>query len=218
MLKKISKGIVIGLTCFFFILTLFIIITGVMSFKNNKPFSIFGIVYSVVPTESMVPDINPGDIVLSKKVAFETIVDKDDIVYFSKLHNRYIVHRVERTNPDGSLVMKGINNNYEDSEFVTSENFISKVVWVGSFASIGNLFMNNRNVVFIILICIFLLILISECIKIFLGFKQKEKEILDEKYDSLTKEAIQNEKKLMIEELKKEIEEQEKNNKIDGSN
>ena len=118
MVKKIIKYVITSLTVLFFLLSLIFIFLGIKAVKENKPVSIFGYIFSVVPTESMKPDINPGDFVLSKKVDFSTLEIGNDIVYYSVEKDIYIVHRIYNQKSDGSFVMFGINNPGIDNETV----------------------------------------------------------------------------------------------------
>ena len=63
-LKNIYQTFIICLTFVLFALTIYILIAGVNAAKNNEMMNIFGYTYSVVPTDSMEPEINVGDSVI----------------------------------------------------------------------------------------------------------------------------------------------------------
>lgn len=211
MIKKIFKYFIQGLTILFFALAFVVMIIGIYAANSNKPMSLFGYIYSVVPTESMVPDINPGDFVFSKKIDFDDLQVGDDIVYYSNEHNVYIVHRILSENPDGSFVMKGINNPTSDDEFVTKDNYIAKVVKVFSFLHLGNIVVKHRGLIFGLIFCIFLGLCIVQGCKIVLTIKEEKLEQQKEKNEEEKKNYIENERNKMRDEILREI--QEKNNK-----
>ena len=101
MIKKILSYAVGALTIFFFIAAVLIMIFGIQAYRNHEPLKVLGYTYSVVPTESMKPEIMPGDFIIAKEVDFETIAIGDDVIYYSKAKDIFIVHRVIAVNEDG---------------------------------------------------------------------------------------------------------------------
>ena len=182
-------------TCFvviFFALAILIIILGVRSMVSNKPMSIFGYSYSVVPTESMEPEIHAGDFVLSKKVPYEDLVVGDNIVYYSEQYDIFIIHKIIRVEADG-YITKGVNNPVEDELPVTKDNYISKEVWHGSIGNLGDTVANHRGAIFIILIVVLGFIFLTEA----LNFAKL-------KNDSKAKQQ-EEEKEKLIEEHREEL-------------
>lgn len=155
--KKIYQIIVSIFTLFFFILAIYIFISTIVAKKNNTMTSIFGYTYSVVPTESMKPIINPGDSVVGKKVKYETLELGDDVIYYNDELGIFIVHRIIGSDENGFIV-KGVNNPVQDEIRVTEDNYIAKVVWHGTFANIGELVVNNRGTIFLLLVAVLMLI------------------------------------------------------------
>ena len=80
-LKNIYQTFIICLTFVLFALTIYILIAGVNAAKNNEMMSIFGDTYSVVPTDSMEPEINVGDSVIGKKESYDNLDIGDDVIY-----------------------------------------------------------------------------------------------------------------------------------------
>lgn len=168
MVKKIIKVFVSILTAVLFIVALIILILGAQANKNNKPFKIFGYSYSVVPTESMVPEINPGEFVLAYNYDFYSLKIGDDIIYYSAKNDIYIVHRIiEISEDEEEITVKGINNSIEDSEKVTTNNYVGKVVKHGKIFNLGEIVINRRFFVFAIIIIMFTFLLISEGFNIY---------------------------------------------------
>lgn len=206
MVKKIIKYVITSLTVLFFLLSLMFIFLGIKAVKENKPVSIFGYIFSVVPTESMKPDINPGDFVLSKKVDFSTLEIGNDIVYYSVEKNIYIVHRIYNQKTDGSFVMYGINNPGIDDETVDESNYVAKVVEVISIFNLGDLVINHKGVIFAFIFMIFLSLLVMEGAKIYLTIKEEKLKEEKEIKENEKEKFIEEERNRIKEEILKEIE------------
>ena len=207
-LKSIYQTFVICLTCFLFILTIYILIAGVNAVKNNDMMDIFGYTYSVVPTNSMEPDIKVGDSVIGKKGSYEDLDIGDDIIYHYVYEDKdmFVVHRIIRYDEGYGFKTQGINTPTEDPIYVTEENYIATVVWSGSLANIGELVLKNRGTLFLVLIGILLLIAgngVFDIIKILDERKQlaqqAEKEQLETTYEEELRRQVE-------EELRKEKE------------
>lgn len=201
--KKVLGKVVTGLAIFFFVLTVIIIFIGVRSLASNKPMMIFGYTYSVVPTESMEPDIHVGDFVISKRVPFEDLKIGDDIIYYSEAEDIYIIHRIINIEGD-EIHTKGINNPVADTNPVTKDNYISKAIWNGNLAGVGNVVAKNRMYIFILMVIILLFVFLSEFYKI-IKKKNEDKEAKQEaEKEALQKAHEEALRELVMEELKLE--------------
>ena len=182
-------GYVISFLCL--ILCLYITIEVIVANTSNRPPSVFGVSVSYVPTESMEPTIEAGDYVMFTKVNFDD-VKVDDIVVYRASDNRFIIHRVvEKTND--YLVCKGDNNPIEDKEVVTPSMVYGRYVTTLGFMQIftGGI---NKNLIFFILIAIFILMMIMQGVSIYIKGKTDD-----------VKKSHDEEMRLLREELKKEI-------------
>lgn len=86
---------------------------------------------SVIPTGSMIPVINPGDVVIVAKTSGSQVKLGDIIEYRNPKENINIVHRVIEVQGDGDqkiFIAKGDNNNSPDIDPVPQQNVIGKVV------------------------------------------------------------------------------------------
>lgn len=208
--KKIYQGVVTCLTIVFFILAIYIIIGGTVAVKNNDMFSIFGYTYSVVPSKSMEPEIHVGDSVIAKKVKYDTLAIGDDVIYYSESLDIYIVHRIIRYDEGLGFKTKGINNSTEDKDYVTENNFISKVTWHGNASNIGTLVLNHRGTIFLVLTAILLLIAINGIFDIVnIIHKDKLEKLEREKEELAVKETP--DKEALRQEVLKELEEEKQN-------
>lgn len=208
-LKNIYQTFIICLTFVLFALTIYILIAGVNAAKNNEMMSIFGYTYSVVPTDSMEPEINVGDSVIGKKESYDNLDIGDDVIYHYVYEDIdiYVVHRIIRYDEGYGFKTQGINTNQEDPIYVTKDNYVSTVVWSGSLANIGEIVLKNRGTLFLVLIAILLLIAgngVFDIIKILDERKQlhqqEEKEQLEQNYEDELRRQVEAE-------IKKEQEE-----------
>jgi signal peptidase I len=209
-IKKIYQAFILGLTCFLFITTIYVLIAGTNAIKNGDMMSIFGYTYSVVPTNSMEPEINVGDSVIGHKVKYDSLNIGDDIIYHyvTEDYDIFVVHRIIRYEEGLGFKTKGINNQLEDEGYVTKDNFIAKAVWTGSLANIGQIVLNHRGTLFLVLIGILLLISANGIFDIIKTLDERKKLALEEEKEQ---EKIDWENKLR-EEVLAELE-KEKNNK-----
>lgn len=205
LIKKIYQWIVSGLIVLFFSLTIYVLVAGTIAMKNKEMISLFGYTYSVVPTDSMEPEIMVGDSVIAKKVDFEELEIGNDIIYHyvtDKL-DIFIVHRIIREE-DGGFITQGINNNSEDDVLVTEDNYVAKVVWSGKAANIGELVLHNRDLIFLILTIVLLLICVNGVFDILKILEAKKKlEYEESKKEAISSTEITDE---LREKLRKEVE------------
>ena len=208
-IKKIYQGFVLTLTCFLFIVTIYVLIAGTNAMKKGDMMSIFGYTYSVVPTNSMEPEINVGDSVIGHKVKYSSLEIGQDIIYHyvTDEYDIFVVHRIIRYDEGKGFKTQGINNQFEDEGYVTEDNFIAKVVWHGSLANIGQVVLKHRGTLFLVLIGILLLISANGVFDIIKTLDEKKKLSLEEEKET---EKIDWENKLR-EEVLAELE-NEKNN------
>ena len=208
-IKKIYQAFVLVLTCFLFIVTIYVLIAGTNAMKKGDMMSIFGYTYSVVPTNSMEPEINVGDSVIGHKVKYSSLEIGQDIIYHyvTDEYDIFVVHRIIRYDEGKGFKTQGINNQFEDEGYVTEDNFIARVVWHGSLANIGQVVLKHRGTLFLVLIGILLLISANGIFDIIKTLDEKKKLTLEEEKE---KEKIDWENKLR-EEVLAELE-NEKNN------
>ncbi len=196
--KSIIKNIFIIISIITFVFSLLLIYLSLQAKKENKMFSVFGYSYSLVVSPSMEPDIKVGDIIIIKHLDYDNYlpnaaVNKDVLVYKSTLYNRFIVHQLHEIKEDG-LVLKGVNNEVVDDELVTKNNFQGMVIFNG-LGFIGRLLLGNRALIILVFIVFLVYIIFSETLNLSLKKAKKEKDKLDEET-----------KKRLIEEIKKELE------------
>lgn len=204
--KKIYQSIVTVITICLFILTMYVLIAGATSIKNGKMMNLFGYTYSIVPTNSMEPEINVGDSVIGKKEKFENLEIGDDVIYHYVYEDLdiYVVHRIIRYDEGLGYKTQGINTSQEDPIYVTKDNYISTKVWNGSLANIGEIVLNNRGTLFLVLIGILLLIAANGVFDIFKILDEKKKISLEDEKEKLKSDYEQELRRQVEEELKNE--------------
>lgn len=221
--KNISGVIVTIITGLIFFITIIILISGTISMKNGKIFSIFGYSLSNVPTESMVPTIAVDDIVIFKNVPYEDIEVNDIIVYYFAKDNINIVHRVIKINDDGTFLTKGDNNYLDDYQneitktYVNKDMYRGKMIYNGKMLGLGKLLRNGRNIIFFVAILIFMYVIVMEFINLIKTYKKKMKEEVENENQNI-QEEYEKKKEQMRQELLEEMKttktsDQEDNNK-----
>lgn len=126
----------------------------------NKTPSFLGIKTYVIISGSMEPNINIGDIVITKESDEELQIG--DVISYRKGQS-VITHRItniiKEENGDTKYRTKGDNNNTEDSEEILIENIEGKVIKV--VPKLGEITLLLQNKISIIIIFIILYIYIS---------------------------------------------------------
>lgn len=111
--------------------------------KNEVP-SVGGYLPMIVLTDSMLPEIKSGDLIICHTIDAEAVREKDVIAFFDPAGNgsSVVTHRVvEIVNEDGKLFFrtKGDNNNVEDKALVPAENLVG--IYKARIAGAGNVAM-----------------------------------------------------------------------------
>ena len=129
--------------------------------KDEVP-SIGGMVPLIVLTDSMVPEIYSGDLIICKTADAEDIEVNDVISFFDPAGNgtSIVTHRViEVLEDDGEIFFRtrGDNNNTEDKELVPAENLVG--VYKMRIAGAGHIAMFMQSTAGLI-ICVVLPIIL----------------------------------------------------------
>ncbi|MGD9887141.1 MAG: signal peptidase I [Bacilli bacterium] len=197
MVKKIITYIITTISILLFVLAIIILIAGSILQKEQKILRVFGYSYSVVATDSMEPTIMIGDIIIAKDVPYEDVNEEDIIVFYSEQYQRFFVHRVKVINDDNEFVTKGDNPQAPiDDETVTRANYFGVVIHYGSFLFLGDLVLKYRNVIFGLMLLVFVIIIIQETIVIIKHLNAKNEQTIKAQYEQ------EKEKLLAIEEQK----------------
>ncbi len=133
-----------------------LILQSIINPKETPSF--LGIKTYVIISGSMQPNINIGDIVVVKKVDINELQVEDIISY--RKGKDVITHRINKIETKDKEVViktKGDSNNVEDSYEITQESIEGKVVKI--IPNIGklNLLLQNKMIIIIILLTIFLM-------------------------------------------------------------
>lgn len=207
MFKKIIAYTLSIITTIFFVLTLLLILIGIKANQERNIVTVFGYSYSVVATDSMEPTIMVGEILTIKSIPFEDVNPGDVIVFWSEVEQKYIVHTVIGKQ-GGGLITKGDNPNaLVDDDLVFESNYHGTVINHRAWFNIGKLVLEYRNLVYGLIIFLFLYIIVSEIINIIRNLKKAKQEEL-QKQQELEKQRIYEEEKAklreqILEEMKK---------------
>lgn len=138
-----------------------LVLVGI-SFISKQDFNgVFGYKAFNITTNSMEPNINKGDIIITKKVKNEDKLKKDDIITFWQ-DDEIITHRIidiTETNGEKRYITKGDNNNIPDLEKISFSQI--EGVKVISIPYLGKIVeaLENKIIFFIILLLILLIYL-----------------------------------------------------------
>lgn len=158
---KIKNIIYVIMYCFLVIIMTYNISLIMQSLINpNKTPSFFGIKTYVIISGSMEPNINIGDMVITKSKENELKVG--DIISYRKGQS-VITHRIsqiiENENGETTYRTKGDNNNAEDGEEIYLKDIEGKVVKV--VPKIGKVSLLLQNKIIIIMIILIFYIYLS---------------------------------------------------------
>lgn len=151
-MKKYKKGfqilvkIIKTITLLFLLLLLSVVL--IQKFGNNK-YSVGGYRIFMIASESMTPEYEIGDILVSKVVEPNTIEVGDNITYLGAkgdFKNLVVTHKViskREENNQYYFQTKGLANSIADPE-INEEQVYGKVVYKATvFSLLGHLLQNN---------------------------------------------------------------------------
>lgn len=173
------------------LVSLFIVIVVSIIFvqriTNNK-LNLGGYGMYTVVTESMVPKYKVGDIVFSKKVAYDQLKVKDDVVYLGKegsFNDKIVTHQIigkEVIDGRKALHTKGIANDTEDP-IVYEEQILNKVLFKCNVLSFVSGIVNNPYGFYFVIFIPFAILLVMDVIDIV--EEKKEKRIAKTKEEKM---------------------------------
>ena len=175
-------------TIFIEIIVLMVFIVAVSTAANDQRFWMFGFSFSVVITESMSPEIEPGDFIIVQQCDIGDIKEGDNIVFtagdsFGAVKGQGIVHKVmsiEERDGKVYLTTKGVNPNIiaADPEEVTEDNFVGRQVFKSSVLGAIYMFLSNYiNWLFIIILLAVLWLAYSQMSKLIKNIKKGNAEL-----------------------------------------
>lgn len=216
-LNKIFKAI--STVIFVILIILIVIILGyVLRVKYLASTGRLGDIkmnFYTILTQSMVPTIYAGDVIVTYKNDDNKYEIGDILTYKSDLNGGInITHRIKESyvvNGKYSYKTKGDNNSVEDAEIVKGEKVLGKVIFkipkVGYFQ---RYLVNNRKLIICILIAS-LSVVIYDVVKLFEGIRKKgneesfdDNEIESEDYDDIPKQDNEKEETDTIQEIKED--------------
>ena len=175
---KIVKGIIKAI-CVVFICIVLIII-AVQRFSDNKV-NLFGIgVYTIV-TESMYPEYEVGDMIISKEVPLNELKVGNDVVYQGKeesFKDKTVTHRIKSISGK-NIQTRGINNDFDDP-MIEYDQVYGKVIYKCTVLSLFSKLMNDTVLFYFIVFIPFSLLIFFDIIGMINDKKKLEEEIEEE--------------------------------------
>ena len=202
MIKKIFKFIGDIFLVFVIISAVTFTVLTLTSKKDGIP-SLFGYSPFSILTGSMEPTLNPGDIVLCKKIDENTELKENDIITFkSSIDGKsvFITHRINSITKqdDGSIKIttKGDNNDVSDSTPLRREDVVAKydnkkIVLLGYFIT----FISNKYVFFFLIILPLAILFIMELVDLIKQLVQNAEERIQEEEEQEKKKQTTKKKK-----------------------
>lgn len=184
-------------------MAMFLIVHLGLSLKKEQIPSVFNRAILYVKTPSMEDSIMTGDIIFVNVGDFE--YDEEDIISFRKPDQQEVIitHRISRIDPiTGLITTKGDNNPYSETWEINFSPDLIVGKYIGKSSILGSvyevLFINSLNIVFLLMIIIFMLIGVFEIKNIVkLLTLKKQAEFEEEK-----QKMIEEEKRKLLEEMK----------------
>jgi len=187
-----------------------LIIISLHAHLNNRPPSLFGFSFAVVPTNSMEPTIKANGSIIFHSISYEELVFKINesntnnlpIIVF-RSNNKNVVHRVVEVTDTG-IITKGDNNQTVDTDLVTSDNLIGIVISIHNNFTITGIFANYLNLIFLVISLSLTYVMIKQIIIVVYNFNNKNQTNKIDKELELTKLELERLKlENEIKELKK---------------
>ncbi|MGD9761517.1 MAG: S26 family signal peptidase [Candidatus Izemoplasmatales bacterium] len=202
-MKKILLKIINILPFVFVAMAMFLIVHLGLSLKKEQIPSVFNRAILYVKTPSMEDSIMAGDIIFVNVGDFE--YDEEDIISFRKPDQQEVIitHRISRIDSiTGLITTKGDNNpNSENWEINFSPDLIVGK-YIGKSSVLGSvyevIFVNSLNIVFLLMIIIFMLIGMIE-IKNIVKLLSQKKSV---EYEVEKQKMIEEEKAKLIRKMK----------------
>lgn len=193
-LRKTFKYISFIISILIFLFAIITVLLSVQAKKENKMMSFFGYSYSVVASPSMEPKIMTKEIIVIKKMDYDSYLEKaklneDVLVYYSEANRRFIVHELYEIREDG-LLLKGVNNDSPDIELVTKDNFVGKVVMHGG-AWFGDLLIGSRFIIIFVLLLFLAFIVVSEVLRVTLKKDAKNPKLSKTEEEKIRQEILE---------------------------
>ena len=128
----------------------------------------------VVESESMIPNLHIGDLLVLQAHAPEDIIVGDIIVYNADWHNKPIVHRIVERQYVGTeyrYFTQGDNNSIRDPGYRVYEDIVGVVIIAIPYIGYVTLFLHEPYGLAIVLVLFAALLILPEIL-----FKEKKKE------------------------------------------
>ena len=200
MSKKIgdNKALKIIGNIFYYMLVvlvlLILLVVLLQRFTHNNA-SIGGIRIFNIVTESMVPEYQVGDILISKSIDPSKIEIGDDVVYMGEVgsfQGKIITHRVIDIEKDGDnykFHTKGIANEYEDPAVVTADQIYGTIIYKTHILSFISKIINNLYGFYFLIFIPLAVLIIVKIVKI---HREKYEEDDDDEYEKNVKDTDDN--------------------------
>ena len=178
------------------IVLLILLVVLLQRFTHNNA-SIGGIRIFNIVTESMVPEYQVGDILISKSIDPSKIEIGDDVVYRGEVgsfQGKIITHRVIDIEKDGDSYKfhtKGIANEYEDPAVVSEDQIYGTIIYKTHILSFISKIINNLYGFYFLIFIPLAVLIIVKIVKIHREkYEEDDEEDSEKEHDS--EESVNN--------------------------
>ena len=177
------------------VLVLLILLVVLLQRFTHNNASIGGIRIFNIVTESMVPEYQVGDILISKSIDPSKIEIGDDVVYMGEVgsfQGKIITHRVIDIEKDGDnykFHTKGIANEYEDPAVVSEDQIYGTIIYKTHILSFISKIINNLYGFYFLIFIPLAVLIIVKIVKI---HREKYEENDDDEYEKNVKDTDDN--------------------------
>ncbi|MGN1300422.1 MAG: signal peptidase I [Clostridia bacterium] len=169
------------------VLVLLILLVVLLQRVTHNNASIGGIRIFNIVTESMVPEYQVGDILISKSIDPSKIEIGDDVVYMGEVgsfQGKIITHRVIDIEKDGDnykFHTKGIANEYEDPAVVSEDQIYGTIIYKTHILSFISKIINNLYGFYFLIFIPLAVLIIVKIVKIHREKYEEDDDDEDEK-------------------------------------
>lgn len=180
------------------VLVLLILLVVLLQRFTHNNASIGGIRIFNIVTESMVPEYQVGDILISKSIDPSKIEIGDDVVYMGEVgsfQGKIITHRVIDIEKDGDnykFHTKGIANEYEDPAVVSEDQIYGTIIYKTHILSFISKIINNLYGFYFLIFIPLAVLIIVKIVKIHREKYEEDDDDEDEKNVKATDDNSEN--------------------------
>jgi signal peptidase I len=128
-----------------------LLVVGTLSVMAVLPMIVPGYMSASITSESMMPTIHVGDVIIASDHDGTEIRPGTVVVYEEPRKHDLVTHRVVSTTPEGLYITRGDGAGVDDAKPMPVANIRSKAQWIVPFVGLPRVWASQRNWVPVIL-------------------------------------------------------------------